>query len=376
MDNNDTRVIADEVGESSALSAEYLAEVRQQMVSASSPLPPIPKPEEMAEAKEKADGIRQQHLAKIMAMPIGDVEHESLSDYVSYGALATDSGVSDITETIEYVQTLGTQTRTGVNAWPLGRFGEVVDGQFKVFTDKKAINAAFFQSQKLPGIKVTIDPNHSQRLLKLSRTILGYDDEYMQKQVRSYRERANNLYDDYRSNLIEAHRARMEILKARNIVPNLQENVLRLLNEGFWRMPDVTASEIYLETVNDVILRHVDEDVGMDVTFNFGKILVAYIPGSCKVYGVTHPSNRVFTTIDGSNYIHPHVSTRSVCFGEIHEEASAAMIEGDVYRLGNVLAEVVTTYNDEDPMLHIGNWIAQFDPDYDGPNSHFEDSDE
>lgn len=116
---------------------------------------------------------------------------------------------------------------------------------------------------------------------------------------------------------------------------------------GQWKLQRVTvdAGEIAFSNVNDVVLKHKDEDQGMDITVNMGRYMAVIDFNRSRVR-----VHRFERNIQTSEYYHPHVTTdASVCWGNAAETITQSLQTFNIKKLLGTLHVLLHEYNDESP---------------------------
>lgn len=244
---------------------------------------------------------------------------------------------------IKYIKSLASMSNTNIMHWNII---DLFSKDGKILTERQAINKVFFlYKEKAPANPTTVPEAMFTKLMALTASRQRYSCANLEDQARRKLNDAVGNYNYYLKALKDAAGMRRRLQAMQGYVPNYALEIEQLCLGGFYILKDVTSSSVQMETVNDVILVHVNEQHGVKRSVNLGRFMVDY--------SLLHSHVEVYpcgNNVRASGYYHPHVSaSNNVCFGEIQNEAHDFIASGNLTATMEIVQKVLTTYNDGSP---------------------------
>jgi hypothetical protein len=251
---------------------------------------------------------------------------------------------------IKYIKTLASVSNTDIMHWNiLDLFSK--DGA--VITDRTSINKVFFSyRENAPINPTTITEDKYAKLLKLTENRKKVSSSDLMDMHRRKMNDAINYYNNYYLKyLIEAAKYKRRHDALQGYTPNYAAEIEKLCSDGFWKLIDILSESIEFETVNDIILTYVNERHGSLMSVNMGKFRVSFNMLNCRLLAFAAGNNCIT-----NSYIHPHVSSNSICFGELQNEAHDYIACGNLTATMEIAQKALTAYNDGSPYLQLENF--------------------
>jgi hypothetical protein len=122
----------------------------------------------------------------------------------------------------------------------------------------------------------------------------------------------------------------------------LQEELLKIAADGFWRLINITSNEVHFFNRNDLILRDVDEKL-----YNLGKIKLVVNRKSLNTH--IFPFAHNMTDWCGSaddQPIHPYDMAPEICYGNSYSVYAMAKKSKKMSEVTKITQIVLSTYSD------------------------------
>lgn len=265
----------------------------------------------------------------------------------------------DAVRSLTYVEQLAMYTNTDISTWDMLKKLKL-DNEMALVTAKRTINRRFFLGE------LEEDP---QDMSEQDIWFLERSEELVRGRcLRDTLRRIEDLSYEIttlRRNL-EAKEAmrnllRHESMRAYKPEKPFHEQVKAIIG-GNWVITKLDVGRISVKTKNNIFVAYKNEVQGVDVNLDLGRFEFtidmwrgAVFPNSSSDRAV---QRRGGTLVD-KVFIHPHVRTDSICWGEEKEAMLGAMAKGDLETILERLFAVLTQYNHDDPYIDISHFHRQ-----------------
>lgn len=246
---------------------------------------------------------------------------------------------------IKYIQLLASVSKTDVTRWEVAKVFKKKDSDL-LESDKNKINKIFFtyrdanvpeDSGAIPFANELAHLSKSYGNVAANRLITKADDKEHE---------ARYFLGEAHKKIKEAFDFRQRSMALRGVFPNYIEEIKEVERRGFFRLDEVNESSVYLDTINPVVLFHVNESLGIKQSVDFGIWTLEINLGSNFFVKAYLKSGGVAV---GSNQ-HPHVyNDGRLCFGSING-TEKALSSGSIKSIAELCEKVLGSYNHESPI--------------------------
>ncbi len=243
---------------------------------------------------------------------------------------------------VKYIKTLATMSNTNIMHWDItGLFGKPGG---KIATDRTEINKIFFHyRENAPANPTSIDAASYAKILELNKKRLTYSCENLKTQAKNKLDSAEKYYTDYYLRYMKESAGLLRRYQAmQGYVPNYALEIEQVCAAGFWKFVLVDDNGVLMETANDIILVHIDPSHGVKRSVNLGRFSANY---NC-VIGTVY-ARGVGNNVEHAGYIHPHISNRTICFGELQNASHDYIASGNLTKTFEIIQKAITSYNDD-----------------------------
>jgi len=130
---------------------------------------------------------------------------------------------------------------------------------------------------------------------------------------------------------------------------NFYEDVIRLMNDGFWRLfkVDTDSREILFVTANNIVLFDKNPKTKINIHKDMGQYLVAVTiqQGYLSVNAETFKGNTLLGDDESDGLIHPYISGGRFCLGNATTAFNKAAAKKNLYQAMTIIGSALTTYN-------------------------------
>jgi len=260
---------------------------------------------------------------------------------------------------VQYIELLATQTNTRMEPWNLldvfgvGRGNEIV-------TDKKEINKRFFAKleeikTKTPAEAFALEQRIIEQMDTLTRETTNREIANIKRDRDAAITRAVSRLSALNADLENAHAFEVRIMALERRESTVPQQIAQVVQENFWEFHQLNGPNLDLVTKSDIILTHKNPAASLDLRVNMGrfKVSINLQTFALKVFG--HENN-----LDVSTYFHPHVYvTGDVCWGNAAGTIGEKLPKGELKDVLNILASVLSNYNDRNPYRPLAEFQAK-----------------
>lgn len=230
---------------------------------------------------------------------------------------------------------------------------------FEGLTSKLDINRIFFGLPK-PGDP---EPLSEEKIKKLSEHYTALAQTRNSELVRSVTRDidanlkiANDGYTRIKEALQKVATSRSDLEAITLKVPDYTEVINKALQNPFWTLHNVSSQTVDFAS-NEIIVSDKRPKLGIDMTVNFGRILLKWNTSANYIMAARFEKN-----FQG-NYYHPHISsTHDFCLGNASSTITKALKETKIDEVLAVMQALLTTYNPDSPYMPLSEFFAQQNP--------------
>lgn len=231
---------------------------------------------------------------------------------------------------------------------------------FEGLTNKLDINRIFFGLPK-PGDP---EPLSEEKIKKLSEHYTALAQTRNSELVRSVTRDidanlkiANDGYTRIKEALQKVATSRSDLEAITLKVPDYTEVINKALQNPFWTLHNVSSQTVDFAS-NEIIVSDKRPKLGIDMTVNFGRILLKWNTSANYIMAARFEKN-----FQG-NYYHPHISsTHDFCLGNASSAITKALKEVKIDEVLSVMQALLTTYNPDSPYMPLAEFFAQQNPE-------------
>lgn len=268
---------------------------------------------------------------------------------------------------LQYIEGLAARTGVDISAWDLLEiFGGEGRREYDLLKDKNAINKIFFEREaqfresgdaNIQHIKSMVGVRAreiSQALRARRATQLERDYAGQMQQVMGY---AANM-EDY---LRRANVTWKQIQDVKGQTSNLEDEVVAVLRENFWKYRDFNGANILYETASDIILTEVNPSAGLDIRVNLGKFVAEITLENCNLR--MYPMCTIVRgspNVDVDGFFHPHISgDGTVCWGDVKTKALGFQSRGELAKLMSTLGALLSSFSPTAPYRALASFARK-----------------
>jgi hypothetical protein len=275
--------------------------------------------------------------------------------YTVFARMGEETKIKQI-EAVQYIKQLASTMEVNIDDWDIpATFG--MRGN-SLYTSRPEINKRFLERmQKVEVAAVqaatpTVDPILAAvqaQANTLIRSSILERIRTIEQQKNTALRRASDHARQMNESIATAFNAESSLRGMRRNEVDFAGQITAINAGGFWRFLNFTNNELVFVSTNDLLLRHRNVRSSIDVRVNLGKYkaTVNVQTGRVQVFG--HENN---TGVGGNNregVLHPHVSNGNICWGAAHEVAHRHITSYAFVPLMQLLANLLSDYNDENP---------------------------
>lgn len=265
---------------------------------------------------------------------------------------------------LQYIESIAVRTNTNISSWNLLEiFGGEGRREYDLLKDKNEINKIFFAKEA--ELREDGDANIQQiksmvsaRVQEITQATRLRRASELERLYTSHMTYAEQYTSKVQAELKAAHHTWKQVMELRDGSLNLENEVVGVLREKFWKYRDFSGAAILYETNSDIILTDINPAAGLDMRVNLGKFVAEVTLETCavRIYPMKtfepHPAN-----IGKSGYYHPHISNEgSICWGNVKTRALAFQSQGKLTELMNLLASLMSSYSNENPYVALADF--------------------
>lgn len=261
----------------------------------------------------------------------------------------------------QYIEDLSVTTSTDISYWDLGLFVKPhtnKDYWWCFDDDKKRLTKTFFQERQArekEDVARSVAPELAEELntqakALMSNLISTAKSARAEHQIEA--QRAMNLVDNH---LFEARKMTGKIMALEGKNVDLAAQVNEIQRQGFFVYERFLTGNLYFKTKTEVILRHTNDDAGVNLRVNVGHFRPVFNIRTSQIKVTVAGGN-----IEAEGFYHPHLDgSGKVCWGNAQNAATKAASELNLPRLFQLLHGVLTTYNDDNPYVGLSEFQEQ-----------------
>lgn len=233
---------------------------------------------------------------------------------------------------------------------------------FEGLTNKLDINRIFFGLPKAGAP----EPLSEEKIKKLTdhyaAIALTKNNELMRSLERTANQHlsaANDFSRRVKESLELMAKAQNDIAALTLKTPDYSEVINKAMQNPFWTLHDVTQNTVNFVS-NEIIVSDKRPKLGIDMTVNFGRIMLKWDTARNYISADKFEKNLVF----GSNYYHPHISSSNdFCFGNASSTITKALKETKIDEVLTVMQALLTTYNPDSPYVPLSDFFMMQNPE-------------
>ena len=237
---------------------------------------------------------------------------------------------------VSYLDFLASSTGTDISKWDLRKFNKM--------TDKKKINQIFFEyKNKIESETNKKEVKLDKRKLKVAKVDPTKLVKKLEKNTEKSFERITKLYQKIEeiNSIIVDNRKKINKLN-KNGETIIEDEVNKIVQQGYWTNPIIEKNILYLNTTNDVILTVNENSGGGKKQINMGKYALAINLKDFRMKILPYENN-LSTRYD--RCIHPFVSDGHICWGNAYQMESKFRNELNIFKLTNLLYSLLSAYD-------------------------------
>jgi hypothetical protein len=226
--------------------------------------------------------------------------------------------------------------------------------------DRREINKCFFatiatmpKAPKVADVDFSqLEKAHQERVDKLREDQIGryiVDINANQKAARD-RMMAGQEY----LRMATLLRAKLASLEKQTVT--IQDELKKICENPFYTFKGIVSDSIGTSAefiTGRVIMRYTEPIQGIDMQLDFGQFLVSWSTnGDLYVYGYKDNT-------DVRGYLHPHVSSGSVCYGNTADAFTNAAAKGKISDCFTIVQSILHTYNPDSPYVTLESFFLQ-----------------
>lgn len=265
---------------------------------------------------------------------------------------------------VKYIYKMAPMIGIDITRRKLGEFGHFSDNKFVMLADLREINRVLVDEKKASQEPDNeFDESMLHAIRSLENSFLGYNPEENKifQNILSNQARAEALYGEYMSCLRREKIEWNKLNKSLHALPDLKAQIKQIKSQGFWDFDTDIIGTLMCWNKSPIVISYRNNEQGIDTDLDFGKLTFDISDfHNIKPLSGEKPINA------GHRYYHPHVRDKQICWGDLRFPYQDCASRGDLIGCLNVLKELVTTYNDDDPFRSIGYWVEKYDSNYDG----------
>lgn len=263
---------------------------------------------------------------------------------------------------VNYIQFLSSTTGIDISEWDIR---EVFTGSKRQFyTDKKAINKAFFaEADRRKQDVGTMDLEFARIVDSQTKRISQSRLRRLKEQLDSHLQSASNL----QSRLTESLRIISEKGREIRALDGREDGLMsghikNIIDSGRWKLGDdiekvrseASRDQITLYSTSDIVITEKNKLAGIDHTVNLGRFKVGIFYDS----GLYIEVMRWKDNFAVSNHIHPHIGTGGdPCWGQAGDEIRRLYLDFNLTEVFKILDSILFDYNDSNPYVPIYSFI-------------------
>ena len=262
---------------------------------------------------------------------------------------------------LNYIYKMGPALNIDLTKKKLGQFGAVIDGKFYPQESVTKINEELVKDDTIDDVEASLSEALIDRVKNFEENYVGFNKQYLAEKTARSRRRAQDAYEKHMACQREYRQELIKLRESATSMPDFTSVMKEAVKDPFWEVYTEPYDQgICIITKAPVVIDFSNESQGIETTMNFGRLNFR-INTSCQVYPLSG-DKRIDLGDDGTFY-HPHISSNKICWGEYYGDYDDAVGDSDLLAIMVLLKEIVTTYNDDDPYVNIGEWIAKYQPE-------------
>jgi hypothetical protein len=260
-----------------------------------------------------------------------------------------------LVDAVKYIDRLATMTSTHIADWDLG---EVLGPEFitgKTLMDRNEINKRFFEKKEKDAAAQApreLPKDATPEVAKLrelvdnvvkntaDRAKAGLRDE-MARYERQIRDYSKAMADQVKA--LRDVDMRLAAIEARGM--DLWPDLEKIQRAGFWELWSINENHIAWATRNDIVLTHRNEDAGLDIQVNLGKVIASFDTQMNDLIVLPLHNN-----VGDRQRLHPHVfGDGRICWGGAQDMAIRHIRSRAFPPLLDLLATILVNHNPDSP---------------------------
>lgn len=277
---------------------------------------------------------------------------------------------------VKYIGQLAAMTKTDISSWDITKMFGRDDGS--IIQDKTKINKTFFTAIENGAEESPIDLPIADIEKMQGRWSTGRIST-LEHQLNTKTSHANSYLNSYTNYMRQAAGIKNQIAQIKGGESWLLDEVKRVIDSGNWTDCELDMENNYITftTKHDAILKYVDRNNEVDITYNFGKFkaeisLSSFLP-------LVWPTDWDKVHSFSRGYCHPHIPSMSrhgkqdVCLGSLRDEMNRATSEFKFAKCFEIIHTVLNSYNHGDAYKTLPTFQQWYD-EYHERNNDVRDS--
>lgn len=174
-----------------------------------------------------------------------------------------------------------------------------------------------------------------------------------QNSIRDYQNSIDDYFKSIRTRQREADG--LTALGDKTTIDKRKLDILRAVTD-MWTVASVTVRDFTLISRKPLVVNYVDAGRGVAMAVDFGYIYMTYQFSTLSCVGSGKLAYNLARTSQTGDVIHPHLSSSSICFGNVASRADRARENDDYKTYFELIDTVLTTYCPDNPYRSLSDY--------------------